>query len=682
MSIAYALLAGILATAPPGIHHIDATADRLEIHLAGASEGTWTLVELWPHESPTPALAATRTVWRGNPGKTPVSIPRFDGPRDRLYMKFQLLQEGRPEGDPQYVTGLSGLPARDFPIPWPESKKGLTCPVDLDDVIALGTKYAVVNSPVSMLLDVHNEDPEYTWAVDGEEVPINMPWVRPWLDARIKRMSDAGINITLVCTNLIPQAPDPANPLIHPDSDLANAPAHHGAFNMRDSKGIRYFRAAMEFLADRYTRSDGQYGRISGIVVGNEVQSHWVWYNQGEATVEEIVRDYVVALRIADLAARKTHRGLRVYASLEHHWTKRGYTNNPLKEARGREVLERLARSSRREGDFPWNLAFHPYPDNLFEPRFWKDRIAPLRFDAPKITFKNIEVLPAFMAREEMRYAGKPRRIILSEQGFHTPDGPDGEQVQAAAFAYAYYKVKHLDGIDALMLHRHVSARDEGGLKLGLWTWDPKGKTGFEPGRKKYIWEVFRKADTPEWEEAFAFALPIIGLKTWEDALPATEIDTRPAPVVDASRVVLDCYEDLRRAKVENSLDFRPVEVIRAAGWLAPAIFHHPMDKGVGTATYTVSLPRADQGSRLVFRFDTQLQAKSANGVGFSVLVDGKTVWSVEQVTEAGIAREVELTSWAGKEIRLGLGVDALGNAANDWAVWVQPLVMIEAPGR
>ena len=46
--------------------------------------------------------------------------------------------------------------------------------------------------------------------------------------------------------------------------------------------------------------------------------------------------------------------------------------------------------------------------------------------DTPRITFKNLEVLTEYLRRPELLYKGQPRRVILSEQGFHTPDGPDG----------------------------------------------------------------------------------------------------------------------------------------------------------------------------------------------------------------------------------------------------------------
>jgi hypothetical protein len=54
------------------------------------------------------------------------------------------------------------------------------------------------------------------------------------------------------------------------------------------------------------------------------------------------------------------------------------------------------------------------------------------------------------------------------------------------------------------------------GLNLGLWTHAPD--TVSTPGRKRPLYDVFRAADTPEWEKAFAFALPIIGLNDWTSA--------------------------------------------------------------------------------------------------------------------------------------------------------------------
>ncbi len=76
-------------------------------------------------------------------------------------------------------------------------------------------------------------------------------------------------------------------------------------------------------------------------------------------------------------------------------------------------------------------------------------------------------------------------------------------------------KAASLDGIDAFILNRHVDNAQEGGLNLGLWTRQP-GSIG-TPAAKKRIYEVFRAAGTPEWESAFRFALPVIGIKSWDE---------------------------------------------------------------------------------------------------------------------------------------------------------------------
>ena len=228
----------------------------------------------------------------------------------------------------------------------------------------------------------------------------------------------------------------------------------------------------MELLTERYTRPDQRHGRAVGYIVGNEVDSAWVWQNMGDQPVERFVEYYGRALRIASSAARKAYEHARVYVSLDHMWAAPYRAGEPTRYYAGREILDRLAALGRDEGDFAWHVAQHPYPEDLFEPDFWNDTTATGDFDTARVTFKNLEVLPAYLRTAPMTYRGVLRRIILSEQGFHTPPGPDGERLQAAAYAFAYYKVAFLDEIDSFILHRHVDHQQEGGLLLGLRRWD------------------------------------------------------------------------------------------------------------------------------------------------------------------------------------------------------------------
>jgi hypothetical protein len=127
-------------------------------------------------------------------------------------------------------------------------------------------------------------------------------------------------------------------------------------------------------------------------------------------------------------------------------------------------------------------------------------------------------MLTKFLEREPMRYQGSLRRVILSEQGFHSAATPEGELAQAAAYAYAMYRISKMPGIDSMIMNRHVDHQHEGGLNLGVWTRKPDSIC--TPDRKKPIYDVFKRADGADWREAFAFALPIIGIKSWSDIDP------------------------------------------------------------------------------------------------------------------------------------------------------------------
>jgi hypothetical protein len=131
------------------------------------------------------------------------------------------------------------------------------------------------------------------------------------------------------------------------------------------------------------------------------------------------------------------------------------------------------------------------------------------------VTFKNLEVLSRHLHQPELLWQGKPRRIILSEQGFQTLLKPEGESLQAAAYVYAWEKCRRLPLIDAFIYHRHVDHAKEGGLRLGLWRNAPNSIC--EPHSKKQIWELFQLAGTPAWEMEAAKLLPVTGLKSWAE---------------------------------------------------------------------------------------------------------------------------------------------------------------------
>ena len=295
----------------------------------------------------------------------------------------------------------------------------------------------------------------------------------------------------------------------HPDTDPA------GIFAMPDvttAQGVNAYAAALDFLARRYSRPDARYGRIHHWILHNEVNAGWVWTNAGDKTAILYMDLYHKSMRVAYLIARQYNPHARVFISLEHHWM-------AVPNARiysGRFLLETLADYSHAEGDFDWSVAYHPYPQNLFEPRVWEDNEVNFTFDTPKITFKNLEVLDSWLKQPRMLYLGKHvRKAHLTEQGLNSRDYSEAAlRNQAAGMAYAWNKYKDLDSIEVFHYHNWVDNRGEGGLRIGLRRF-PDDKD--EPLGKKPIWFVYRALGTPNEAAATAFALPLIGIKDWPE---------------------------------------------------------------------------------------------------------------------------------------------------------------------
>ncbi len=517
----------VVSRAALAVEITQVTANRDEICISGRGDRQEVgIVELAPYQG-TNDLAAAAVVGKSEAKRSfKIKIPRWDGARDRLYSGFLAFTETNatrlPGGAIRFVEEMRGIAKYDEAFPRAASKKGLQVQMP-DDAIALGVKHAAVNVDLASLLDLGAAADAPAWQMDGTTYHFRLAYVEA-LDQRIKKLSDAGMTVTLILLCYESPAPAINKIMLHPRYS-PNAPHKLSAFNTATADGLRYFKACMEFLADRYSQPGHPHGRAVNFIVGNEVNSHWEWANLGDATMEEFADDYLRTVRICNTAVHKISATSRVYISLEHHWNAR--FDGPMHSFEGRRFVDYFNARAKAGGDFDWNLAYHPYPEDLTNPRTWNDKSATLATDTRRITFKNLEMLPFYFGRKELLFRGERRHIILSEQGFNTLNVPEGELWQAAGFCYAYYKVARIPGIDSFILHRHVDHRDEFGLNLGLWRRNEKSDSPAEPGTKKMIYDVFKKADTPEWNAAFAFALPVIGIKSWDDITPKTDRELR-----------------------------------------------------------------------------------------------------------------------------------------------------------
>lgn len=483
------------------------------------------LIELQPYETfsfyktytPVSTINVTPT---GGVANFEFNIPRYDGQRDRIYSKFIVVVNDtvRQKLDVEKYVTVFPTTSNNFPFPTAPSIKGLQVQL-LDDAEKLGVQHAALNYPINSLFRNDNSVPEDTivYTVDGEDFYIRKSFVLG-MDKQIKSLSDNGNVVTLIILvyggALSPDSPDEF--LRHPDYIDGIV----AAVNTTDAMGVKYWKAAMEFIVERYTRTDQQYGRAVNYIMGNEVDIQRDWNDMGHKELCDYIDQYARTFRIAHTAAMKKYSNARVYISLTHYWAGTA-GSDPWRYFKGKDIVDGFNARIKEQGNIGWNVAHHPYPENLFDCKVWEDTTATDSYFTQRITFKNLHILSNYLGQSDYLYNGQRRRIILSEQGFHTTDSSlSAQQIQAAAYAYSYYKAKFTEGIDAFILHRHVDHGGEGGLNLGIWTRNTSSSHPAVPYTKKYLYNVFTKIDTSESLAVTNFAKSIIGISDWSQVIP------------------------------------------------------------------------------------------------------------------------------------------------------------------
>ena len=306
----------------------------------------------------------------------------------------------------------------------------------------------------------------------------------------------------------------------HPDFDPAGI---YTMPNMTTLESLNLYAAAIDFLAERYSRPDKKYGRVHHWIAHNEVDAGWVWTNAGIKTPLRFMDIYIKSMRLLYYTARKYSPHPEVFITLTHYWQSR-HNEYCYPSA---QLLELLVDYTQAEGDFKWGVAHHPYPQSLFEPKSWLDDQATFDYDTPQITFKNLEVLDAWIKQPRALYQGKIKRtVFLSEQNPNSKDySEEALREQTAGMAYAMKKLEACDGIDAYQMHGWFDQRAEGGLRIGVRRFMDDET---DPGGRKPAWFVFQAFGTDREDEVFEFAKDIIGIDDWDQVIYKAPIPMRP----------------------------------------------------------------------------------------------------------------------------------------------------------
>ncbi len=318
-------------------------------------------------------------------------------PYDRLTSRWQIVRQDtdgwQPVSHAHYAEWVESR-APQLPPARPKNKKGLGgwglghLPNELTE---LGISAVTVNVLVQQFITLQPEAGTVPTTWQGRTYHIREDQIAG-LDATFleAQKHDAMVSIILLVGNPA-KSGDPVVQLMgHPDAVAAGIFAMP---NVTSEEGLALYGAVVNFMAERWSRPDGKYGRVHHWIVHNEVDAGWVWTNAGDKPAVSFMDLYQRSMRLTWLIAAQYDPHSKPFITLTHHWAWHG-----AKHWYGSKLMiDLLVKFCRAEGDFPWAVAYHPYPQNLAKPRTWEDNQATFSFDSKKITPRNLEVLDAYM---------------------------------------------------------------------------------------------------------------------------------------------------------------------------------------------------------------------------------------------------------------------------------------------
>ena len=428
---------------------------------------------------------------------------------DRTLSKWAIVENGDTKdklvSHARYATEIAST--QQLPAAKPASKKGLGGyhlggpESDLDD---LGITSITMNVSFVGMMSLSPSGNSIAHEYGGKTYYFDKGSVENYdktLQAAQKR------NIVVAAILLVaPSSSEVGKLLLHPDYTSRGI---YTMPNMTNPESVNCYAAALDFLASRYCQTGSPYGRIHHWIMHNEVDAGLDWTNMGVKPITIYTDTYLKSMRMCYNIARQYDPNTEVFASFTHSWTEAASDSYA-----SRDMLDLLRKFGTAEGDFQWAVAYHPYPQDLNDAKTWNDNKASFNMNTKLVTFKNLEVLSAWAQKSENKYKKTIKRSVwLSENGTNSRTYADMYlKEQAAGFAYAWKKLKKLDGIDAMQWHNWIDHPEEYGLRIGLRKFpnDPD-----DPMGRKLVWYAYQAAGTSTEDAVFEPYKAVIGIDNW-----------------------------------------------------------------------------------------------------------------------------------------------------------------------
>lgn len=492
---------------PSKVTNVQVTSDKVIIKGNCGGSGTYLLAEITPWQDVTELEKYPYTQDLSGGGFTVTVdriVPNREGIRyDKVFSKWAVV---KVDGDRQTLDSHARYADDVVPKKSPEAvplrnKKGFGAG-DIDLYFSDCKEMNVGSITMNVVLNDYIKGEGSGYSYGGQNYSLGA--FKDYVDRVTRRAGemDLVVSAIILCqTNSIFKDPE-------------NAGGNYTMPNLTTARAFNLYAAALEHMASTHCT---QGNRISHWIMHNEVDFANEWTNMGDQPMLRYLDRYIKSMRICYNIARQYDQNASVLGSYTHCWTVADGNYAPKK------MLEATVAYSEAEGDFRWGVAYHPYPQDLTKPSFWvNDTQATYSLNSKYVTFKNLEVIDAWIRQKENFYKGKTKRVLfLSEQGTNSPSYSESDlALQAAGGAWAWKKVSKLDGIDAIQWHNWADNKAEGGLRIGLRTFAEGSVSNLT---SKPVWYVWKAAGTAEEDSVFDQYKTTLGISDWDSILNAVE---------------------------------------------------------------------------------------------------------------------------------------------------------------
>lgn len=515
-----------------------------------------------------------------------ITINRYqnDG-TDNLYKKYYVVQDGKILAGPVYASEIYSLRTKE---PFEQAtKKGITLEDSSTINIAeeMGVSNTVINMDLCSLI-VANEDSDgnpidnskksglIAYESNGETFYFNEDYVKSQ-DGLISAYSKQGINVTLV---IIAWAKTWTSS--YPSSLLYLAASENRqtmAFNTSTERGREYWIAAMEFMANRYSKTS-TIGLVDKYVIGNEIDYTYDWslmqpnkdskgkYQRLE--FNKFMEEFARTFRLANMAVKKNNSAAKVVISLTHNWAVNCYesynaSGNSIRinSYAPKDILDWMGTYEKARGDYDWGIAVHPYPIGTTSSKPTVTDVSftgkngtayPITGDwetSPWITAANLELYQLYMEQPENMYNGELRTVSITETSICSLDEDANTAAaykqstyeQAASIAQYYYRAANIECIDAIA---YFQPHDQSTYKLGLMQ---------ESGKEKPAYNVWKYIDT---DKSFSYANKYLkyideDAESYKDVMPVVKSDFDWDAMWDEDNIII---RNIESESVERSV--------------------------------------------------------------------------------------------------------------------------------